>query len=121
MTLLNSVKTGQEQSVDQWSSICLLEDIAPDTGVCALYQGEQVALFRIGDSDQVFAISNYDPLGEANVLSRGIVGSVGERLVVASPLYKQHYDLATGECLEDSDLLLKTYRVRVEQQQVLLG
>ena len=46
MTLLNSVKTGQEQAIDQWSSICLLEDIAPDTGVCALYQGEQVALFE---------------------------------------------------------------------------
>lgn len=121
MTLSNSVMNEQNQAMNQWTTICPLEDIAPDTGVCALYQGEQVALFRIGDSDQVFAISNYDPLGEANVLSRGIVGSIGERLVVASPLYKQHYDLATGECLEDSDLLLKTYRVRVEQQQVLLG
>jgi nitrite reductase (NADH) small subunit len=121
MTLLNTLNNAQEQSQEKWNTVCLLDDIAPDTGVCALYQGEQVALFRIGDSDQVFAISNYDPLGEANVLSRGIVGSIGERLVVASPLYKQHYDLATGECLEDSDLLLKTYRVRVEQQQVLLG
>jgi nitrite reductase/ring-hydroxylating ferredoxin subunit len=29
-----------------------------------------------------------------------LVGSLGERVVVASPIYKQHFDLASGECLE---------------------
>jgi len=35
------------------------------------------------------------------VLSRGIVGDVKGERVVASPLYKQHYSLTTGRCLED--------------------
>lgn len=104
-----------------WQVVCRLTDIAPDTGVCAWHKGEQVALFRLGYSEQVFAISNYDPVGGANVLSRGIVGSIGERLVVASPLYKQHYDLQTGECLEDDSVTLKVWPVRVEQGDILLG
>ena len=30
-------------------------------------------------------------------MARGIVGSSGERVTVASPMYKQVFDLATGE------------------------
>ena len=102
-------------------TVCALNDITPDTGVCALFNGEQVALFRIGKTDQVFAISNYDPFGKANVLSRGLTGSLGGRLVVASPLYKQHFDLKTGECLEDSSVTLKTWSVAVEDGHIVLS
>ena len=65
--------------------------------------------FVFGDGEQVFAVSNFDPFGKANVLSRGIIGSIGEQLVVASPLYKQHFDLQTGACLEDDSVSLKTF------------
>ena len=41
--------------------------------------------------------------------------------MVASPLYKQHYDLQTGECLEDDSVTLKVWPVRVEQGDILLG
>ncbi|WP_430462369.1 nitrite reductase small subunit NirD [Thalassolituus sp. LLYu03] len=104
-----------------WTSVCNLNDIAPDTGVCALFNGEQVAIFRWGNSDTVYAISNYDPLGDANVLSRGIIGSIGERPVVASPLYKQHFDLENGECLEKADVSVKRYTVRVDAGVVQLS
>ena len=103
------------------TQVCALTDIAPNTGVCALFEGEQVALFRIGDTEQVFAISNYDPIGKANVLSRGITGTLGERIVVASPLYKQHFDLQTGECLEDAEQSVKTYAVSLDNGQIVLG
>jgi len=107
--------------MSDWITVCNLTDISPDTGVCALYNGEQVALFRWGDSNTVYAINNFDPFGKANVLSRGIVGSVGERPVVASPLYKQHFDLSTGECLEDESVAVKCYEVKVENGVVLLN
>ena len=32
-------------------------------------------------------------------------------LTVASPIYKQHFDLKTGQCLED-DIKIKTYAIR---------
>ena len=34
----------------------------------------------------VFAIDNVDPVSQAAVMSRGLIGSLGERVVVASPL-----------------------------------
>jgi len=97
-----------------WTAVCELDDIVPDTGVCALVKGTQVAVFHLaGEDAAVYAIDNYDPHSQAAVLSRGIVGSLGERIVVASPIYKQHFDLRTGECLETPELSVSAYRVKV--------
>jgi nitrite reductase (NADH) small subunit len=99
-----------------------LERIVPDTGVCALLNGRQVAVFRVGaESPSLFAIDNYDPNSSAAVLSRGLVGSIGERVVVASPIYKQHFDLRTGECLEAPQNSVSSYPVRVEDGLVWVG
>ncbi len=97
-----------------WISVCELSDILPDTGVCALVNKQQVAIFRSRRLDEVFAVGNFDPVGEANVLSRGIIGSIGDEVVIASPLYKEHYNLRTGECVEKSEYQIPVYAVRVE-------
>lgn len=110
-TTLNSTK---------WTTVCSESDLTADTGLCALHNGEQVAIFKPALTKEVFALSNFDPIGKANVMSRGILGSIGENLVVASPLYKQHFNLKTGECLEDDSVSLKTYQVRVEAGQIQL-
>src|SRR6478609_12044477 len=89
-----------DMSLKQWAAVCPLEDIVPNSGVCAQVSGQQVAVFRT-DDDRVYALSNYDPFSNANVLSRGIVGDIKGELVVASPVYKQHFSLASGQCLED--------------------
>lgn len=105
-----------------WTTLCELNDILPNSGRAALVEGEQVALFRIVESgeDKVFAISNYDPFSEANVLARGLVGSLQEQIVVASPIYKQHFNLATGQCLEDSEVTLKSWNVKLENGAILI-
>ena len=95
-----------------WVDICPLEKLIPGRGVCALVGELQVAVFRIAD-EEIYAISNFDPFSKAFVLSRGIVGSRAERLKVASPIYKQSFDLATGVCLDDATVTLPTYEVRV--------
>lgn len=105
-------------------NICALEDILPFGGVAALIDGEQVAIFRISNSageDQVFAVSNYDPFSNAAVMSRGIVGSVDNVPVIASPIYKQHFALATGQCIEDETVTLKTWPVAVQNGRVVLS
>lgn len=102
--------------------ICSKADLVENSGVCALIDGEQVALFYLPSTEEkVFAISNWDPCGKANVLSRGIVGDLTGKYVVASPLYKQHFDLKTGECLEEEDKSVKTYSVKLENDAVLLS
>lgn len=95
-----------------WHAICTLDDIWPDTGVCALVGQRQVAVFRLADG-RLYAIDNHDPNSGANVLSRGIVGDLGGEPVVASPIYKHHYQLRTGACLENPDTPLRTYPVEL--------
>lgn len=101
--------------------VCALDDINLDTGVCALVSEQQVAIFRPVGSEQVFAVNNFDPIGKANVLSRGLICDVKGQLTVASPLYKQHYSLATGECLEDETVRIATYQTKIENNRVLVA
>ncbi|MCL6416270.1 nitrite reductase small subunit NirD [Aestuariirhabdus sp. Z084] len=101
-----------------WKTICELEDIDPNTGVCALVNGQQVAVFRLAEQDQLFAIGNYDPAGKANVLSRGLIAQLNGITSVASPLYKHHFCLSSGICQEDTNLKVPTYEVRVQGSAV---
>jgi len=103
----------------KWTLVCDLNEIVPNTGVCALVDGEQVAVFHVSDgATRVFAIGNYDPNAEAAVLSRGLIGSLGERLVVASPIYKHHFDLQTGACIEVPEHSVSSFAARIEHGQV---
>ena len=102
-----------------WQRICATQDILPDTGVCALIGARQIAVFRLGDG-RLYALDNHDPLSGANVLSRGIVGDLRGEPVVASPIYKQHYALHSGACLEDPAVTLQTYAVEARDGGVWL-
>lgn len=100
-----------------WHRVCGLEDIWPNMGVCALIEGRQIAIFRLQDN-QLYAMDNHDPHSNANVLSRGIVGDLGGERVVASPIYKHHYQLQTGVCIEDPTVQLNTYPVELRDDAV---
>jgi nitrite reductase (NADH) small subunit len=106
---------------ERWLDVCALDDIVPDTGVCALVRGEQVALVRVGPGDRIHAIDNFDPLSKAFVLSRGIVGDRKGIAKIASPLYKQSFDLGTGQCLDDASVRVGVWEVRVRGGRVEVG
>ncbi|HEY4367613.1 MAG TPA: nitrite reductase small subunit NirD [Steroidobacteraceae bacterium] len=95
----------------EWQSVCEFDELLPYGGVCAWLDGRQIAIFRVEES--VYAIDNYDPASGSNVLARGIVGDIGGELVVTSPLYKQHFSLITGRCVEDPDRQVAVYPARV--------
>jgi nitrite reductase (NADH) small subunit len=95
-----------------WKRICRLEQILPDTGVAALVDGHQVAIFRLRDG-RLFAVDNHDPCSGSNVLSRGIVGDVDGVPVVASPIHKQRFALATGRCIDDEAATVAVHPVRL--------
>jgi nitrite reductase (NADH) small subunit len=101
-----------------WAQVCALTEIVPNTGVCCLIGREQVAVFRVGEADELYAVSNFDPFSRANVMSRGIVGDRAGRPKVASPIYKQNFALDTGECFDDPGVRLLTYEVRVCNENV---
>ncbi|HUR18209.1 MAG TPA: nitrite reductase small subunit NirD [Acidimicrobiales bacterium] len=102
-----------EVDIRSWADVCALDDLIPDRGVCALLEGRQVAVFRVAPDDELYALSNHDPFSRANVMSRGIVGSRGDVPKIASPMYKQSFDLRTGQCLDDPDVTIPVYPVRV--------
>ena len=113
----------RDNQAASWIAVCGVEDIVPNTGVAALLNGEQVAVFHLHDGAEarVFAIGNFDPNANAGVLSRGLVGNLGERIVVASPLYKHHFDLQTGECLEAPENSVPTWPARIDAGKVWVG
>ncbi|TDW15238.1 nitrite reductase small subunit NirD [Kribbella kalugense] len=100
--------------------VCGYDALLPERGVAALLGDVQIALFRTHDGE-VFAIGNQDPFSRANVMSRGIVGSRGDVPTVASPMFKQVFDLRTGVCLDDPEVSVPVYRVDVVDGQVVVG
>jgi nitrite reductase (NADH) small subunit len=108
-------------AVETWTPVCSVTDLIPNRGAAALLEdNEQVAVFRTA-ADAVYALSNIDPFSGAAVLSRGIVGDLGGVPVVASPMHKQHFDLRTGACVDDQDVTIAVYPVRVEDGTILVG
>ncbi|ACB95593.1 nitrite reductase large subunit NirB [Beijerinckia indica] len=108
-----------------WTSVCGIGDLVANSGVVAWQDGAQVALFYLPNGapgqngePMVYAVDNHDPFSNANVIGRGIVGDLKGHLVIASPLYKQHFRLVDGVCLEDEGKRLRTWDARLRDGQV---
>ena len=104
-----------------WIGVCTLADIPPASGVAALVGDRQIALVRPDETDTVYALSNYDPFSQAFVIARGIVGDRGGRPKIASPIFKQTFDLQTGACFDDPLVKLPVYPVRLRDGRVEVG
>jgi len=96
-----------------WLRVCLLDDLVADRGAAAMVGAHQVALFRLSDSSEIFAVDHLDPFSHANVMARGLVGSRGGIPTVASPMHKQSFDLRTGECLDSPEISLRVWPTRI--------
>lgn len=106
--------------MSNWIDVCHIDDLQSDSGVCASVNGQQVALFYLPRLQAVYAMGNYDPFSQANVLSRGMVGDMGGQPMLASPMYKQHFHLKTGVCFEDGNVRVPTYPARIEYDRVAI-
>lgn len=96
----------------RWEDVCAVDDLVPERGVAALLGEQQVAVFLV-EPAEVLAVDNHDPCSGAAVLSRGLVGSAGDVLTIASPVHKQRFDLRSGRCLDDEAVAVATYPTRV--------
>ena len=102
------------------TTVCAVEAVPLEGGVAALVDGVAVAVFRTY-AGEVFALGNVDPFSGASVLSRGIVGTRGDAPVVSSPMYKQAFDLRTGQCVDDPAVSVPSYDVAVVDGVVVVG
>lgn len=105
--------------MSKFIKICSTEDLVKNSGVAALIENTQIALFYI--NDKVYALNNFDPIGKANVMSRGMIGDFKGELMVASPLQKQRYSLKTGNCLDVEGVVIATYEAKIENNQVFVN
>jgi len=104
----------------RWETVCSAVRLTADRGVAALVAGERVAIFVLADGT-AYAVDDRDPFTGAYVLSRGLVGDAEGVPTVASPVYKQRFDLRTGQCLDDPTVALRTWPIRVEDGWVEVG
>ena len=103
-----------------WLTICNITDIAKNTGVCADFNGKQVAIFHIQSLSEVKAVCNLDPFSGANILSRGLITEKEGQHYIASPLLKQEFCLDTGQCQQDESVAIPTYKARIDGDLVQL-
>jgi nitrite reductase (NADH) small subunit len=121
MSGLNAVLTEVNTT---WRTVCMRNDLVPNSGVVAWLDGAQIALFFLPDEEgggRVFAVDNRDPRSGANVIGRGLIANLANKLVVAAPLYKQHFGLEDGVCVETPDERLRVWPVRLRDDRVEVG
>jgi len=106
------------EHVEGWVDVCSVDDLIPHSGVCALVEETQVAIFYMPEDNAVYAINNFDPFSLINILSRGLIGDSKGEPMVASPIYKQRFNLKTGICLDDETVKVDSYGVRIEASRV---
>lgn len=107
-------------NLPRWQTICKRDDLVANSGVVARVENQQVALFYLpGLTEQhVFAVGNRDPKSGANVIGRGLTAHINGEVVVASPLYKQHFCLSSGRCLEYPEQQLPVWQTRINGEHV---
>lgn len=101
----------------RWEVVCGADRVTADRGVAARVAGSQVAIFVLA-SGEVLAVDDTDPFSGATVLSRGIVGEVAGEPTVASPVYKQRFELRTGRCLDDDGASIGIWPARIRGDQI---
>ncbi len=116
-----------------WRAVCTRQDLVDNSGVVALLDGQQIALFYVPGhgtasdkdgkpgtptADALYAVDNRDPKSGANVIGRGLIGHLNGDLIVASPLYKQHFRLKDGSCVQYPEQQLRTWQARLNGDTV---
>jgi nitrite reductase (NADH) small subunit len=102
---------------DGWTAVCRLERLTPDRGVAALVEGRADAIFLLADGS-LHAIDNIDPISGASILSRGLIGDVDGTPTVASPMFKQRFDLTCGRCIDAVDVAVQVHDVGVHDDVI---
>lgn len=104
-----------------WKLACRVEDTIANGGVCLKLEDQQIALFYFKRRNEWYATQNECPHKRQMILSRGMIGSLGDSPKVACPFHKKTFALDTGECLSGDECAIKTYPVKIEDGLVYIA
>ncbi|MCA8863857.1 nitrite reductase small subunit NirD [Halomonas sp. SBBP1] len=127
MDMVDTPNSEAFESSSAWQKVCTKDDLVAFSGIAAWLETAdgpaQVAIFYLpglenGKNSALYALDHHDPFSNANVIARGIVGDLKGAPVVASPIYKQHFRLEDGQCLEDENVKLRTWKIEFKGDEV---
>lgn len=104
----------------EWVRVGAVADFPKDGGSAIKYGDVQIAVFNFTSRGEWYACQNMCPHKNAFVLSRGILGDMGEAPKVACPLHKKPFSLETGESLSGEDFSVKVFPVQVNDEGVFV-
>ncbi|TFK34312.1 NADPH nitrite reductase [Crucibulum laeve] len=104
----------------QWISVAAKSDMVPtDTGTTSAaikYGDTQIAIYHVPHKGY-FATQQMCPHRRAFVLDHGIIGdTVNGELYVSCPLHKRNFTLTSGECLNDPDYQILSFKAREDPE-----
>lgn len=110
-----------DKEIKEWFKAAPVDEFPEDGGIAVKYGDEQIAVFRFAIDGKWYATQNLCPHRMEMALSRGLIGSEGDRPKVACPFHKKTFDLETGACLSGDNMSIETYPVKIEEGFVFIG
>ena len=112
--------TGKDALHPSWTRIGKVWDFPKDGGATIKHGHAQIAVFNFTSRDEWYATDNMCPHKQEFVLSRGIIGDLNGTPKVACPVHKKNFSLENGSCLSGESYSIRTYPVKVEDDDVFL-
>ncbi len=121
-SVVSTSQSDVDTTVDtRWVRVGVTDDFPIDGGATIRYGKTQIAVFNFTARGEWYASQNMCPHKNAFVLSRGIVGNVGEEPKVVCPLHKKPFSLKSGECMSGEEYSLQVFPVKIESGAVFLA
>lgn len=121
ITELEKYKTSDTTKISIWFKAASVNAFPENGGACVKYKDLQIAIFNFTRRNEWYACQNLCPHKMQMILSRGMIGSVGEEPKVACPFHKKTFSLKTGENLNGDTCNIATYPIKIEDGYVFVG
>ncbi len=118
--LLDGRTLGDAPPALGWVRVGRTADFPIDGGATIKHGNTQIAVFNFASRNQWYASQNMCPHKKAFVLSGGILGTAADEPKVACPLHKRTFSLESGQSLQAEDYRIRTFRVKVEEDEVFV-
>lgn len=111
----------KDKEVENWVKVARVEDVPEEGGACVKFEDTQIAIFNFTSKGEWYATQNLCPHKFEMVLSRGMIGDEKGEPKVACPFHKKTFSLNSGDCLNDPEYKIKTYDIKVENENIYIA
>lgn len=121
ITELEKYTSTDTSKISTWFKAASVNVFPENGGACIKYKDLQIAVFNFTRRNEWYACQNLCPHKMQMILSRGMIGSVGNEPKVACPFHKKSFSLKSGQNLNGDTCSIATYPIKVENGYVYIG